>query len=75
MLGIGPRSSCRNWFKKLNIEFQVCIFLLLMMFVVNNSDKFHANSSIHCTNMKHKVNYTHLWQNILPFNTVLPTPL
>jgi hypothetical protein len=55
MLGIGPRSSCRNWFKKLNILTVPSLHIFsLMMFAVNNLDNFHANSSIHSINTKHK---------------------
>jgi hypothetical protein len=55
MLGIGPRSSCRNWFKKLDILMVQSLYIFsLMMFVVNNMGNFHASSSICCMNMKHK---------------------
>lgn len=55
MLGIGPRSSCRNWFKKRNILTVPSLHIFsLMMFAVNNSDNFQANSSIHCINTKYK---------------------
>ena len=55
MLETGPRSSRRNWFKKLNILTVPSLHIFsLTMFVVNNLDNFHANSSIHCTNTKHK---------------------
>ena len=42
MLGIGPRSLCREiGLRNLTYEwFQVCIFFSLMMFVVNNPDTF-----------------------------------
>ena len=53
MLGIGPGSSCRNWFKKLDILMVRNLYIFsLMMFVVNNPD--NSNFSIGCINMRHK---------------------
>jgi hypothetical protein len=79
MLEIGPRSSCRNWFKKLNILTVPSLHIFsLMMFVVNNSDNFYANSSIHCTNMKHKsqlhvplVKYSSIQHDVTPLQRYL----
>jgi hypothetical protein len=55
MLGIGPRSLCRNWFNTPNILMVPSLHTFsLIIFVVNNSHNVQANSSIHCTNTKHK---------------------
>jgi hypothetical protein len=55
MLGIGPKSSCRNWFKKLDILMvQSSYIFSMMMFVVNNPGNFQGSSSICCMNMKYK---------------------
>lgn len=79
MLGIGPWSSCRNWFKKLNILTVPSLRIFsLMMFVVNNSDSFHANSSIHCTNTQHKsqlhiplVKYSSIQHGVTPLYLIV----
>jgi hypothetical protein len=55
MLGIGPRSSCRNWFKKLDILMVQSLYIFsLMMFVVNNPDNSQTDFSIRCIKMRHK---------------------
>jgi hypothetical protein len=49
MLGLGPRCSCRAWFKKLDILPVTCLYIYsLMSFVVDNQDLFKANSSVNC---------------------------
>jgi hypothetical protein len=49
MLGLGPRYSCRSWFKKLDILPVTCLYMYsLMSFVVDNQDLFQANSSVTC---------------------------
>jgi hypothetical protein len=49
MLGLGPRCSCRPWFKKLDILPVTCLYIYsLMSFVVDNQDLFQANSSVTC---------------------------
>jgi hypothetical protein len=48
-LGIGPRCSCRSWFKKLDMLPVTCLYIYsLMSFVVDNQDLFQANSAAQC---------------------------
>jgi hypothetical protein len=58
--GLGPRSSCRGGFKKLDILTVPSLYIFaLMMFVVNNPDSFQSTSSIHCISMR-QTNQLHL---------------
>jgi hypothetical protein len=60
MLGLGPTSSCRGGFKKLDILTVPSLYIFaLMMFVVNNPDSFQSNSSIYCISTRQK-NQLHL---------------
>jgi hypothetical protein len=56
-MGVGPTYSCRGLFKHLGILPTPSVYLYsLMMFVVNNLDKFQLNNSvhgIHTTNKEH----------------------
>jgi hypothetical protein len=55
MLGLGPRSSCRGAFRKLDILIVPSLYIYaLMIFVVNNPDSFQSNSTIHCVNTGQK---------------------
>jgi hypothetical protein len=48
MMGIGPIHTCRDLFKQLGTLPIPCVYVLsLMMFVVNNFDKFQIYNSIH----------------------------
>jgi hypothetical protein len=47
MSGVGPRSSCRGLFKKLNILPVACQYILsLMLFIVDNLEDFQTNAYI-----------------------------
>jgi hypothetical protein len=48
MLRLGPRSSCREGFKKLGILTVPCLYMYaLMLFVVKNPNIYQTNNSIH----------------------------
>jgi Iap family predicted aminopeptidase len=55
MLGISARSSCRKWFKNLEILPipSLCIYSL-MLFHVDNLHYFQTNSSVHDINTRYK---------------------
>jgi hypothetical protein len=60
MLGLGPRSSCRGVFRKLDILTVPSLYIYaLIMFVVNNSDSFQSNSTIYCINTGQKISCTY----------------
>jgi hypothetical protein len=69
----------RQMVKKLSILTVPSLHIFsLMMFVVNNSDNFYANSSIHCTNTKHKselhihlVKYSSIQHDVTPLQRYL----
>jgi hypothetical protein len=44
MLGLGPRSSCRGGFKKLDILTFPSLYIFALMMFVNNPDSFESNS-------------------------------
>jgi hypothetical protein len=53
MVGVGPRRTCRGLFRKLNILPIPCVYIfVLMMFVINNLEKFQTNPSIHGINTR-----------------------
>jgi len=58
-LGLGPRSSSRGEFKKLDIQTVPSFYIFaLMMFVLRNPDNFHINALIQSTEMQQKkINY------------------
>jgi hypothetical protein len=48
MVGMGPRCSCRKWFRKLNILTAPCPHILsLIISAVNNHNYFQTNTTIH----------------------------
>jgi hypothetical protein len=48
MLRLGPRSSCREGFKKLGILTVPCLYMYtIMLFVVKNPNMYQTNNSIH----------------------------
>jgi hypothetical protein len=53
MLRLGPRSSCREGFKKLDILTVPCSYVYaFMLFVVKNPNIYQTNSSVHGRNTK-----------------------
>ena len=55
MLGLGPRSSCRGAFRKLDILTVPSLYIYaLMMFVINKPDSFQSNSTINCIKTRQK---------------------
>ena len=63
MLGISSRSSCRKWFKKLEILPILSLSIhSLMLFVVDNKHYFQTDSSVHEINSR--------YQNHLPSPSV-----
>jgi hypothetical protein len=53
MVGAGPRHTCRGLFRKLNILPIPCVYIFaLMMFVINNLEKFQTNSFVHWINTR-----------------------
>jgi len=58
MLGLGPRSSCRRWFKKSHILTVKSVHIFAWtMFVVRNPDNFQTNASIHGIQARQKTKY------------------
>jgi hypothetical protein len=55
IIGVGPTYSCRVLFKHLGILPIPSVYLYsLMMFVVNNLEKFQLNKSVHGINTRNK---------------------
>ena len=55
MLGISSMSSCRKWFKKLEILHIPSLYIYsLMLFVVDSLHYFPTNSSVHEINTRYK---------------------
>jgi hypothetical protein len=53
ILRLGPRSSCREGFKKLDILTVPCLYIYaLMLFVVKNPNICQTNSSVHGRNTR-----------------------
>jgi hypothetical protein len=53
MLRLGPRSSCREGFKKMDILTVPCLYIYaLMTFVVKNHNIYQTNNSIHNLNTR-----------------------
>jgi hypothetical protein len=53
MLRLGPRSSCREGFKKLDILTVLCLYIYaFMLFVVKNPNIYQTNSSVHGRNTR-----------------------
>jgi len=58
MLGLGLRSCCRSWFKKLDILTVKSVHIFVWtMFVVKNPDNFQTYSSIHSIQVRQKTKY------------------
>jgi hypothetical protein len=52
MMRVGPTHTCRDLFKKLGLLPIPCVYLhSLMIFMVNNIDKFQTNNSVHMINL------------------------
>jgi hypothetical protein len=52
MVGAGPRHTCRGLFRKVNILPIPCVYICaLIMFVINNLEKFQTSSSVHEINL------------------------
>jgi hypothetical protein len=65
IMGVGPTHTCRGLFKKLSILPILCVYLFsLMIFVVNNFDKFQTSNSVHGVNTRYNEHFhrpiTHL---------------
>jgi hypothetical protein len=55
MSGMGPRSSCRNLFKKLNVLPVPCQYILsLMLFIIDNQQDFFTNAHVHGLDTRNK---------------------
>jgi hypothetical protein len=55
MLGLNYRSSCKFWFKKLDILTVPCLYIFsLAMFVINNPSYFQTNASLHGIDIRQK---------------------
>jgi len=53
MLRLGPRSSCREVFNKLDILTVLCLYIYtLMLFAVKNLNIHQTNSSVHGMNTR-----------------------
>jgi hypothetical protein len=51
--GVGPRDSCRNLFKKLNILPLSCEYILsLLLFVIYNQNNFCSGLEVHGLNIR-----------------------
>ena len=75
MLGISSMSSCRKWFKKLEILPIPSLYIYsLMLFVVDNLHYFPTNSSVHKINTRYK-NHLHIPSVRLLYRVVPPTLL
>ena len=57
MSKVGPRSSCRNLFRKLNILPVACQYILsLMLFIVDNLENYPTNDYVHGLDTRNKNN-------------------
>jgi len=68
MLGARPRASCRGLFKKLEILPVPCQYILsVMLFMIDNSNKFLTSSEVHGfhTRSKNHVKQTYHFGNIV----------
>ena len=55
LLGVSPRCSCIDLFKKLDILTFPCLYLFsLMLFILNNFNNFHTNSCVREINTRYK---------------------
>jgi len=68
MSGVGPRSSCRNLFRKLNILPIACQYKLsLMLFLVDNQKDFLTNAYVHGLDTRNK---NHLYFPVVSLSCV-----
>ena len=66
--GVGPRSSCRSLFRKLNILPVACQYILsLMLFIVDNQKDFPTNAYVHGLDTRNK---NHLYVRIVSLCSV-----
>lgn len=64
MVGVISRCSCRSLFRKPDILTLSCLCIyLLMIYVANNIDTCHMNTSIHRIDTSTKMSCTGLWQS------------
>jgi len=57
---LGPRSSCREDFKKLDILMVLCLYIYaLILFAFKNLNIYQTNSSVHGMNTRQQNNYTY----------------
>jgi hypothetical protein len=55
MVRVTTKCSCRSLFRKLDILTLSCLYIyLLMMYVANNLDACHMNTSINGNDMRYK---------------------
>ena len=47
---MGPRSSCREGFRKLGILTAPCLYIYCLMLIAVNSPHFHQGNSVQGTN-------------------------
>ena len=60
MAGVGPRSLCRNLFRKLNILPVVCQYILsLTLFIVDNQESYPTNAYVRGIETRNR-NHLHL---------------
>ena len=68
MSGLGPRSSYRSLFRKLNILLIACQYILsLMLFIVDNQKIFLTNAYVHGLDTRNK---NHLYLPIVSLSCV-----
>jgi hypothetical protein len=71
MLGFSYRSSCKFWFKKLDILTVPRLYIFsLAMFVINNP-YFQTNAALHGIDTRKKISYINLYINSHLFKKVL----
>jgi len=67
MSGIGPRSSCRSLFRKLNILPIACRYILFLMFIADNKKDFLTNAYVHGLDTRNK---NHLYLPLVSLSCV-----
>jgi hypothetical protein len=76
MLRLGPRSSCREGLKKLDILTVPCLYIYaLMLFAVKNPNIYQTNSSVHGRIQSNKIHYMYLLLDSPQYKEVYFTPL
>jgi len=69
MLGLGYRSSCRAWFKQLDILTAPRLYIYsVVLFVICNSSYFKTNFSVHSIHTRQK---NHLHKPLVKFTSIL----